>query len=193
MSTPNLPPESSDDRQPAAADDFSFDWPQGPRPSETELARGLFKPRPTFAQWMKEPFTLRNVYPSDHEHLSVRELHRRGWSRRMIARLLGLEDRRDSVEHWANYAGRKMFALDRVERLESLELFEQLFLRACRHSAEFRAMKQEVLNRSRELRSQRRAEAPPLEASAKDRAWQQIEAHFQRAAYARHPWPIHRG
>ena len=66
-------------------------------------------------------------YPVDHPHLSREELRERGWTTGMIVRLLGREDRRDAVNHWANYSGKCMYAVDRVERIESLPRFQTAF------------------------------------------------------------------
>jgi hypothetical protein len=143
--------------------------PSGPRPTEQELLATVFRAPRSLSQRMADAGSIRNVQPRDQPFLSIQTLRWRGWSRGMVKDLLGVEDRRDPVDHWFNFSGKKMYALDRVERAESLMIFETRFLEACKRSREFREMKDDVLEDCRELREARRAEEPPLEASAHDR------------------------
>ena len=62
--------------------------------------------------------------------ISNEELRSRGWTSPLILRYLGDEDRRDSVAHSANFAGKKMYLLSRVEKAESLPTFLEDFLKS---------------------------------------------------------------
>ena len=152
--------------------------PSGPRPTEQELHATVFEPHRSLQERIERLGPVRNVQPRDQPFYSVHELRYRGWSRLMIDRLLGREDRREPVDHWFNFSGRKLYALDRIERAESLLIFEVQFLEACARSSHFREMKDEVLERCRDFRRQRRAEQPPLEASARDRMAAELTEFF---------------
>lgn len=95
-------------------------------------------------------------YPVDHPHLSIHELCQRGWTPTMIDRLLGTEDRRDPVNHFRNFSGKSMYALDRVERIESLPRFEKAFRASARRRRLPEAIIQPVLERCAKLRAEQR-------------------------------------
>ena len=152
--------------------------PSGPRPTEQELHATVFEPHRSLPERIERLGPIRNVQPRDQPFLSVKDLQSRGWTLRMIDSLLGAEDRRDPVDHWLNYSGRKMYALDRVERAEGLSCFESAFESVCRRNSALLAMKEQVLERARRLRQQRRAEQPPLEASADERKVAELAEFF---------------
>lgn len=162
---------------PSDPSDF-FPTPSGPRPTEQELHATVFEPHRSLQERIERLGPIRNVQPRDQPFLSVQDLRSRGWTLRMIDSLLGAEDRRDPVDHWLNYSGRKMYALDRVERAEGLYSFESAFLDACGRSTALSAMKEQVLERARRFRQERRAEEPPLEASADDRRLAELTEFF---------------
>jgi hypothetical protein len=41
--------------------------------------------------------------------LCIQELRARGWTLKLIEKFLGDEDRRDSINHWANFSGKKVY------------------------------------------------------------------------------------
>ena len=58
----------------------------------------------------------------------VEDLLTRGWALTLIERFLGREDYRDPVDHFRNYAGKKMFQRRRVELTEASVEFETAFI-----------------------------------------------------------------
>lgn len=60
----------------------------------------------------------------------VRELLNRGWSERMVRRLLGAPCRWEAVNHWANSTGKKMYSAERVEAVESTPAFKSALAKA---------------------------------------------------------------
>jgi hypothetical protein len=64
--------------------------------------------------------------------LCVQELRARGWTLKLIEKFLGDEDRRDSVNHWANHSGKKMYLVARIEAAESMSEFEADFVISAR-------------------------------------------------------------
>lgn len=51
------------------------------------------------------------------------ELASRGWTAALIAKHLGDRDWREAVDHWANYTGKDVFLLARVELAEGSQAF----------------------------------------------------------------------
>ena len=84
--------------------------------------------------------------------LDMNELRNRGWTAKLIEKYLGNEDRRDSVAHWANFTGKKVYYIARVEKAEAMAEFEVDFIQ----SAKRRKLPQEfvdtTLQRCRALR-----------------------------------------
>lgn len=64
--------------------------------------------------------------------LGMDDLRGRGWTRGLIDKYLGDEDRRDSVDHWANFAGKKVYLVARVEAAEAMPEFQMDFLASAR-------------------------------------------------------------
>lgn len=60
-------------------------------------------------------------------HLDVQQLRSRGWTDALIQRFLGAPDARVSVDHWANYSGKRVFFLERVELAEASRDFLTAF------------------------------------------------------------------
>jgi len=56
--------------------------------------------------------------------LSRADLAARGWTDALIKKYLGDHDRRDSVNHWANFTGRDMYWTARVEMAEAMPAFQ---------------------------------------------------------------------
>ena len=90
--------------------------------------------------------------------LGMDELRNRGWTARLIEKYLGDEDRRDPVEHWANFAGKNVYFVARVEKAEAMPEFEVDFIL----SAKRRKLPQEfvdtTLKRCRALRAGKHTE-----------------------------------
>jgi hypothetical protein len=66
------------------------------------------------------------------EYVDTRELDERGWTRRMIRILLGPEDNRGPVDHWMNFAGKKLFLRVRVATAEATGEFRLRFKESLR-------------------------------------------------------------
>lgn len=66
----------------------------------------------------------------DRPTLSVDELKLRGWTESQIKRFLGEADDWEPVNHWANFTGKRMYFLDRVESVEQSEVFEKALLQS---------------------------------------------------------------
>jgi len=64
---------------------------------------------------------------TDLLYLSVVQLAERGWTERMVRRLLGRPDRWGNVDHWKNWTGKRLYYLDRVEIAEGLPDFQKMF------------------------------------------------------------------
>jgi hypothetical protein len=62
--------------------------------------------------------------------ISLDDLRKRGWTIAIVQRHLGDEDRRDAVTHWANFSGKKMYLLARVEMAEASSAFAEEFARS---------------------------------------------------------------
>src|SRR5262249_47909934 len=60
------------------------------------------------------------------------DLLTRGWTRTLIERFLEWEDYRVTVDHFRNYAGKKMFLRRRVELTEASAEFEAAFILSAR-------------------------------------------------------------
>lgn len=63
----------------------------------------------------------------DTEYLKRLQIRERGWSERMIAKLLDTEDTRLTVNHWRNYTGASAYRRDRVLASELSPDFEPMF------------------------------------------------------------------
>ena len=85
---------------------------------------------------MKEGLHNTILYPgwseNDKEYYSIKLLLNRGWTKTLIDRLLGEEDTRYVVNHWANWSGGKLFSIDRVNLIEQSQTFEKLFLKSAK-------------------------------------------------------------
>jgi hypothetical protein len=64
--------------------------------------------------------------------LCIKELRARGWTLKLIEKFLGDEDRRDSVAHWANFSGKNVYLVARVEAAEAMPEFEADFVMSAR-------------------------------------------------------------
>ncbi len=60
--------------------------------------------------------------------LSRADLAARGWTDALITKYLGDHDRRDGVMHWANFTGKDMYWLARVELAEAMPSFNADFV-----------------------------------------------------------------
>ena len=121
-----------------------------------------------------------NVYPLDHPYLRARDLKDRGWTEAMIRRFLGPEDSRHPVDHWANFSGARVWALDRVERAECTMEFEEFFIKSARRRKLEEPFRDEVLRRIRKFRREGRDLQPPLEASFMDRVIVEATKHLRK-------------
>ena len=59
--------------------------------------------------------------------LGIDDLRARGWTVKLIEKFLGDEDRRDSVSHWANFSGKKVYLVARVESAANREINREFF------------------------------------------------------------------
>lgn len=64
--------------------------------------------------------------------LGIDDLRARGWTLKLIDKFLGDEDRRDAVDHWANFSGKKIYLVARVELAEAMPEFEVDFITSAR-------------------------------------------------------------
>jgi hypothetical protein len=62
-----------------------------------------------------------------HLYLDVEVLRARGWTESMVKRFLGAPDRWGPVNHYANFTGKRLYFLDRVEQVEAAADFEAAF------------------------------------------------------------------
>jgi hypothetical protein len=67
-----------------------------------------------------------------HLYLDIEALRRRGWTEALVAKFLGEEDRRVAVNHWLNFAGKRVYFLGRVEQAESSAAFQKAYLASLR-------------------------------------------------------------
>lgn len=56
------------------------------------------------------------------------ELRTRGWTAKLIEKCIGDEDCRDLVAHWANFTGKNVYFVVRVEKAETMPEFEVDFI-----------------------------------------------------------------
>jgi hypothetical protein len=98
---------------------------------------------------------MKNSDSETNKDFTVEDLLTRGWTLTLIERFLGREDYRDPVDHFRNYAGKKIFQRRRVELAESSAEFESAFT----VSAKRRSLPPERIDatctRIRELRESR--------------------------------------
>ena len=98
---------------------------------------------------------MKNSDSETNKDFTVEDLLTRGWTLTLIERFLGREDYRDPVDHFRNYAGKKMYQRRRVELTEASAEFEAAFIL----SAKRRRLASETIDatctRIRELRESR--------------------------------------
>jgi hypothetical protein len=70
----------------------------------------------------------KNSESETNTDFTVEDLLTRGWTLTLIERFLGREDYRNPVDHFRNYAGKKMFQRRRVELTEASVEFETAFI-----------------------------------------------------------------
>ena len=83
----------------------------------------------------------------DDNVIGIEDLKKRGWTDAMIRDYLGDEDLRTSVDHWANFSGRKVWFIERVNAAESMADFKERFLASLRRRTLPKKTIIEVLNR----------------------------------------------
>src|SRR5579862_4451991 len=86
---------------------------------------------------------------NSEQDFDVHQLRGRGWTLGMIEAFLQTEDYRAPVDHFFNFAGKKMFGRWRVEAAEASESFRIMFQRSVRRRRLPKPFVKEVLNRSR--------------------------------------------
>jgi hypothetical protein len=89
------------------------------------------------------------------EGVGVDELRERGWTLVLIEKFLGDEDRRDAVNHWANFSGKKVYLMGRIEAAESMPEFEAEFIRSASRRKLLPDFTKAVVERCRTLRLSR--------------------------------------
>ena len=80
------------------------------------------------------------------------DLRNRGWTPKLIEKYLGDEDRRDPVLHWANFSGKKVYLVARVELAEAIPEFEVDFTLSARRRRLQNDFVEATIGRCRELR-----------------------------------------
>jgi hypothetical protein len=80
------------------------------------------------------------------------DLRIRGWTPKLIEKYLGDEDRRDPVLHWANFSGKKVYLVARVELAEAIPEFEVDFKLSARRRRLQKDFVEATIGRCRELR-----------------------------------------
>lgn len=103
-------------------------------------------PPPPPKNWGLTP--IYEVVPYDSPAFSRADLVVRGWTDALIRKYLGDHDRRDSVDHWANFTGRDMYWAVRVDMAEAMPDFDADFL----ISAKRRRLSADVVAQMRENR-----------------------------------------
>ena len=83
----------------------------------------------------------------EEEFLTVKDLRERGWTLTLIRDLLGKEDCRLTVDHWANWSGKKAYLQHRVEEIEITDEFRDLFLKSARRRRFSKKAIRDVLKR----------------------------------------------
>lgn len=97
------------------------------------------------------------LFRDPHEgFLTVADLVAEGWTRGLIERHLGPENRRMPVDHWRNYSGKKAWAGDWVELVMMTPGFEAGFLRSAHHRKLAPEAIATMLDRIQALREQHR-------------------------------------
>ena len=97
--------------------------------------------------------------------INLEDLRARSWTTALVQRHLGDEDRRDAVNHWANFSGKRMYYLERVEMAEASPTFSADFAKSAQRRHLSKETVQAVEARCAELR--RRAAGLRLSANAK--------------------------
>src|SRR5262252_7704314 len=90
----------------------------------TALAREIFG--------LDRIHAMKNPDSETNKDFTVEDLLTRGWTRTLIERFLEQEDYRNTVDHFRNYAGKKMFLRRRVELTEGSAEFEAAFILSAR-------------------------------------------------------------
>jgi hypothetical protein len=67
-----------------------------------------------------------------HLYLDVETLRRRGWTESLIEKFLVQPDKRIPVAHWANFTGKGVYFLGRVEEAEAGVGFQTAFEKSLR-------------------------------------------------------------
>src|SRR5207248_5395511 len=65
-----------------------------------------------------------------HLYLDVDALFQRGWTESLIRKYLGQPDRWETVNHWANFRGKRTYYLGRVETAEANSQFQRDYERS---------------------------------------------------------------
>jgi hypothetical protein len=93
--------------------------------------------------------------PKTNEDFTVEDLLNQGWTRTLIDNFLGREDYRNTVDHFRNYSGKKMFVRRRVEAIEASSEFEDAFMVSAKRRKLGDAAVGEVRARMMRLRTNR--------------------------------------
>lgn len=93
--------------------------------------------------------------PSQGGGIDRAQLAIRGWTPALITKHLGDRDWRDPVDHWANFTGKDVFLLARVELAEGSEAFAKDFAASAKRRKLSADVTAEVLERCERLRKRR--------------------------------------
>jgi hypothetical protein len=76
---------------------------------------------------------MQNPESHTNKDFTVEDLLTRGWTRTLIERFLEPEDYRNPVDHFRNYAGKKLYQRRRVELIKTSAEFEAAFMLSAKH------------------------------------------------------------
>jgi hypothetical protein len=98
---------------------------------------------------------MKNPESHTNKDFTVEDLLTRGWTLTLIERFLEPEDYRNPVDHFRNYAGKKMYQRRRVELTEASAEFEAAFMLSAKRRRLAPERIDATCTRIRELRENR--------------------------------------
>jgi hypothetical protein len=98
---------------------------------------------------------MKNPESHTNKDFTVEDLLTRGWTRALIERFLEPEDYRNTVNHFLNYAGKKMYQRRRIELAETSAEFEAAFMLSAKRRKLAPERIDATCTRIRELRENR--------------------------------------
>jgi hypothetical protein len=98
---------------------------------------------------------MQNPDSETNKDFTVQDLLTRGWTHTLVERFLKPKDYRNPVDHFRNYAGKKMYQRRRVELIEASTEFEAAFILSARRRRLAPEKIDATCTRIRELRENR--------------------------------------